>query len=73
MATKVPGKYHDRVDFVALALQDEDFARELDEEGKLDFQDPKAILLLTKGLLKRDFSLTIDLPDDRLCPPVPIR
>jgi len=73
MATKVLGKYHDGVDFAALALQDEDFARKLDKEGKLDFQDPAAILLLTKGLLKRDFSLTIDLPDDRLCPPVPIR
>ena len=25
---------------------------------------------LTKSLLKRDFNLEIDLPNDRLCPPV---
>ena len=25
---------------------------------------------LTKSLLKRDFGIKLDLPDDRLCPPV---
>lgn len=25
---------------------------------------------LTKSLLKRDFGIAIELPDDRLCPPV---
>ncbi|KAK5129926.1 hypothetical protein LTR16_001865, partial [Cryomyces antarcticus] len=62
--------YDDDVDFAALALHDADFANFLDKKsGKLDFQDPKAVQQLTKSLLKRDFGLTIQLPDDRLCPP----
>lgn len=28
---------------------------------------------LTKSVLKRDFNLELELPDDRLCPPVPVR
>ena len=28
---------------------------------------------LTISLLKRDFDLTLELPDDRLCPPIPVR
>lgn len=38
--------------------------------GQLDFTDPKAVVQLTKTLLVLDFGLRIDLPDDRLCPPV---
>jgi 23S rRNA (adenine1618-N6)-methyltransferase len=37
---------------------------------QLDFSDPEAVRQLTKSLLHRDFELKIDLPDDRLCPPV---
>lgn len=37
---------------------------------ELDFNDPAAVMQLTKTLLRLDFQLTIDLPDDRLCPPV---
>lgn len=36
----------------------------------LNFNDPKAVMQLTKTLLKVDFDLNIELPEDRLCPPV---
>ena len=36
----------------------------------LDFNDPAAVKQLTKTLLRHDFGLQIELPDDRLCPPV---
>ncbi|KAH7171425.1 hypothetical protein EDB81DRAFT_710229 [Dactylonectria macrodidyma] len=34
------------------------------------FNDPKCVMQVTKTLLKLDFDLRIELPDDRLCPPV---
>lgn len=38
---------------------------------KTDFFDnPQCVMQLTKTLLKLDFGLEIELPDDRLCPPV---
>ncbi|KAK7749108.1 hypothetical protein SLS62_008395 [Diatrype stigma] len=40
---------------------------------RLDFTDPRAVMQLTKTLLWRDFGLRVDLPPDRLCPPVPNR
>ncbi|KAK2015925.1 hypothetical protein LZ32DRAFT_525717 [Colletotrichum eremochloae] len=43
------------------------------KRGNLDFNDPAAVMQLTKTLLKRDFGLEIELPKDRLCPPVPNR
>lgn len=42
----------------------------LKSNGQLDFSNPKSIKQLTKALLKKDFGLKIELPDDRLCPPV---
>ena len=42
----------------------------LNENGQLNFNDPSAVMQLTKALLSKDFGLKIDLPDDRLCPPV---
>ena len=40
------------------------------KQGHLDFTDPAAVVQLTKTLLKTDYGLEIDLPPDRLCPPV---
>ncbi|KAG9585504.1 hypothetical protein KCU86_g15405, partial [Aureobasidium melanogenum] len=71
--TGVPN-YDEDVDFQALAMTDSDFAKFYDAaNGHVDFQDPKALQQLTKSILKRDFDLELDLPDDRLCPPVPVR
>ncbi|MCJ1370519.1 hypothetical protein MMC20_001732 [Loxospora ochrophaea] len=60
-------------DFSTLALQSPDFQKHLKSNGQLDFSDPAAVKQLTKSLLKADFGIEIDLPDDRLCPPVPNR
>lgn len=62
--------YKDDVDFTALALQSPDFAKYLKPNGQLDFTDPDAVRQLTTSLLKRDFNLQVEIPDDRLCPPV---
>ncbi|KAI9793251.1 MAG: hypothetical protein M1816_000672 [Peltula sp. TS41687] len=61
------------VDFQALAREYPDFAKFLKSNGQLDFSDPEAVQELTRSLLKRDFGIAIDLPGDRLCPPVPNR
>ncbi|RVX75956.1 hypothetical protein B0A52_00313 [Exophiala mesophila] len=66
-------RYKTDVDFTSLALQYPEFAKRLKSNGQLDFSDPESVRQLTKSLLHRDFSLKIDLPDDRLCPPVPNR
>lgn len=59
------------VDFAALAIADEDFAKIYTaNDGHIDFQDPQQVQQLTKSILKRDFGLKIELPSDRLCPPV---
>lgn len=42
----------------------------LQPKSQLDFTDPAAVKQLTKTLLHHDFGLKIDLPDNRLCPPV---
>ncbi|EME85676.1 uncharacterized protein MYCFIDRAFT_41101 [Pseudocercospora fijiensis CIRAD86] len=68
--------YSQDVDFEALAKVDPDFAALSatgKREGWIDFHDPEVVQTLTKTLLKHDFGLTLSLPDDRLCPPVPVR
>ncbi|CAK4031100.1 hypothetical protein DOTSEDRAFT_42114 [Lecanosticta acicola] len=69
--------YYERdVDFDDLAKRDPNFAA-ISKQGKqkafIDFQNPKIVQQLTKSLLKCDFNLQVELPDDRLCPPVPVR
>ncbi|KAL4927295.1 DUF890 domain protein [Aspergillus undulatus] len=65
--------YKDGVDFASLALQSADFAKFLKPNNQLDFTDPDAVRQLTVSLLKRDFDLKVDIPDKRLCPPIPNR
>ncbi len=62
------------VDFTLLAINDPEFDAVYSKKGGyVDFQDPVTVQQLTKSILKRDFNLKIELPDDRLCPPVPVR
>ncbi|ROW01212.1 hypothetical protein VSDG_02838 [Cytospora chrysosperma] len=65
--------YAKEPDFRQLASQDAEFSAILKQNYQLDFTDPAAVKQLTKTLLKIDFGLDIELPDDRLCPPVPNR
>lgn len=64
--------YSNPPDFKQIAALDADFAAVV--KGRdLDFKDPKAVLQLSKTLLKLDFGLSLDLPSNRLCPPIPNR
>ena len=67
--------YATELDFRRLGEQDEDLRALLGGEraSHLDFADPRAVMQLTKTLLRLDFGLRIELPPDRLCPPVPNR
>jgi 23S rRNA (adenine1618-N6)-methyltransferase len=62
------------VDFKALTKKDNDFKKLWQKsQGHLDFQDPETVKALSKAILKADFGLQLELPDDRLCPPIPNR
>ncbi|KAF1832052.1 hypothetical protein BDW02DRAFT_503933 [Decorospora gaudefroyi] len=65
---------YDTVDFKSLAKADQDF-KEIWQKasGKLDFQDPETAYALSKAIVKTDFGLQLDVPGDRLCPPIPNR
>ncbi|RMZ85236.1 hypothetical protein DV738_g333, partial [Chaetothyriales sp. CBS 135597] len=73
MPPRIPANHYDTIDFPSLALQYPAFARRLKPNGQLDFSDPESVRQLTLCLLNRDFGLTVTLPPDRLCPPVPNR
>ncbi|KAF7546000.1 hypothetical protein G7Z17_g8742 [Cylindrodendrum hubeiense] len=57
-------------DFKELAQLDPDFAEVWNQRKADFFSDPKCVMQLTKTLLNLDFDLQLELPDDRLCPPV---
>ncbi|GAA5979297.1 hypothetical protein JCM11641_001986 [Rhodosporidiobolus odoratus] len=63
--------------FVQLADDVPDFApflRNAPSGGAtIDWKDDVAVRALTSALLERDFQLSIELPEDRLCPTVPSR
>ncbi|KAF8591744.1 hypothetical protein K439DRAFT_1401880 [Ramaria rubella] len=69
--------YKDSIDFYSLAdlfpLLKPYVSLSSSGKYSIDFKDPDAQRTLTQALLKRDFNLTLTLPDHRLCPPVPNR
>jgi 23S rRNA (adenine1618-N6)-methyltransferase len=65
---------YDTVDFKALTKKDSEFKLLWQKSlGKLDFQDPITVKTLSQAILRADFGLKLEVPDDRLCPPIPNR
>ncbi|XP_046966198.1 U6 small nuclear RNA (adenine-(43)-N(6))-methyltransferase [Vanessa cardui] len=64
-------------DFSNLAKKYKEFSdvAKVDITGKvsIDFKDPHALRVLTKYLLKSDFNLDVNIPEDRLVPTLPLR
>ncbi|KAH8155337.1 uncharacterized protein LAJ45_00347 [Morchella importuna] len=65
--------YAEYTDFAQLAQGYPSLAKHLVKNKSINFKDPDAVRELTKCLLKRHFGLTVELPEDRLCPTVPNR
>ncbi|XP_013196987.2 U6 small nuclear RNA (adenine-(43)-N(6))-methyltransferase [Amyelois transitella] len=69
--------YRHPPDFVILAKKYAEFASiaKMDITGRvsIDFKDPHSLRVLTKCLLKSDFNLDVDIPEDRLVPTLPLR
>ncbi|KIK64412.1 hypothetical protein GYMLUDRAFT_413708 [Collybiopsis luxurians FD-317 M1] len=65
--------YREGIDFVSLSNDFLPLKKYLDTHSTIDFKNQDAQRCLTEALLYRDFGLTIQLPSDRLCPPVPNR
>ncbi|KXJ89172.1 hypothetical protein Micbo1qcDRAFT_122386, partial [Microdochium bolleyi] len=67
--------YNQPLDFQRLSRRSPEMRAEMDRCGQyLDLQNPTNLILLTKALLDQHFGgLQLELPPDRLCPPVPNR
>ncbi|KAK6525641.1 hypothetical protein TWF281_010695 [Arthrobotrys megalospora] len=65
--------YKTGVSFAQLAKEYPGLAKCLKGTSSIDFHDPESIRQLAKALLKKEFKLEVDLPEDRLCPGVPNR
>lgn len=62
------------IDFKALAKKDASFKQAWQKcSGHLDFHDPVTVQTLSTAILAVDFGLSLSLPPDRLCPPIPNR
>ncbi|KAL5115133.1 hypothetical protein ACEQ8H_006969 [Pleosporales sp. CAS-2024a] len=65
--------YH-HVNFEALAELDANFKLVWEQSnGQLDFQDPASVKALSQAILQAHFALQLEVPSDRLCPPIPNR
>ncbi|GAA5946099.1 hypothetical protein JCM3775_005531 [Rhodotorula graminis] len=77
MLPPLPNPYATPVDYADLAQVVPALAPFLrparDGRQTIDFRDDAAVRALNAALLKRDFDLALDLPEDRLCPAVPSR
>jgi 23S rRNA (adenine1618-N6)-methyltransferase len=66
--------YSNGVNFNELKAYDQTFRKLLaPSNGLMNWKDAAHLRHLTTLLLKKDFDLEIKLPDDRLCPPIPVR
>ena len=65
--------YKKRIDFKLIAARFPAFASILDQNGKLDFSNREHARLLTKCLLKRDYNLEIEFPQDSLSPSLTLK
>ncbi|KAF2472858.1 uncharacterized protein BDR25DRAFT_258325 [Lindgomyces ingoldianus] len=65
--------YSEQIDFKDLASKDYRLGNLQSYDGYTDFTDPRVYQAVTKAVLRVDFGLEIELPYDRLCPPIPNR
>ena len=63
-----------RSNLESLAQNDAEFKKLWDSgKGHLNFQDPEVVQTVTKASLRVEFGLKLEVPPNRLCPPVPNR